>query len=56
MEAICLPGEGNNPSVADVQFHAVSSTPSLCMFDVSLQQSAVIGRIDSSEHFDIMSK
>jgi hypothetical protein len=27
-----------------------------CMFDVSLQQSAVIGRIDSSEDFDIMSK
>jgi hypothetical protein len=40
MESICHPGEGNNPSLADVQFHAVSGTPSLCMFDVSKVQSS----------------
>jgi hypothetical protein len=56
MEAICLPGEGNNPRAADVQFHLVSGTPSLYIFDVSLQQSAVIGRIDTSENFDIITK
>jgi hypothetical protein len=39
IEAICLPGEGNNPSLADVQFHAISSTSSLYMFNSSLQQS-----------------
>ena len=46
---ICLPTEGNNPSLADVQFHAVSSTPSLYVFNIGLQQSAVIGRIDSTK-------
>jgi hypothetical protein len=39
IKAICLPEEGNNPSPADVQFNAVSNTPSLNMFDVSLQHS-----------------
>jgi hypothetical protein len=55
-EAICLPGEGNSPSLADVQFHAASRTPSLFIFDISLQQSAAISRNDSSEHFDVISK
>ena len=56
IEAICLSGEGNNPSVADVQFHVVIGTPSLYMLDIGLQQSAVISRIDSSENFYIISK
>jgi hypothetical protein len=33
IEAICLPGEGNNPSLADVQFSVVSNIPSLYMLD-----------------------
>jgi hypothetical protein len=37
MQAICLPGEDNNPSLADVQFHIVSGTPSLYMFGIGLQ-------------------
>jgi hypothetical protein len=56
IEATCLPGEGNNPSLADVQFHAVRSTPSLYTFDIALQQSAVISRTDSTKNFDIISK
>jgi hypothetical protein len=31
IEAICLPGEGNKPSLADVQFHVVNGTqPCIC--------------------------
>jgi hypothetical protein len=44
IQATCLPGEGNKPGLADVQFPVVSGTPSLYMFDISLQQSAVISR------------
>ena len=37
-----FPGEVNNPSLADVQFHVVSGTSSLYsyLFGISLQQSA----------------
>jgi hypothetical protein len=56
VEAICFPGERYNPSLADFQFHAVSCTPSFYVFDIGLQQIAVIGRIDSSEDIDIISK
>ena len=56
VKAICLPGDDNNPSLADVQSHAVSSTPDWCMFDISLQQSAVIGRTDSTKNVDVISK
>jgi hypothetical protein len=55
-QAICLPGDGNNPSFAEVQFHAVSGTPSLYMFDISLQKSAITGRTDCMNNFDIFRK
>jgi hypothetical protein len=38
----CCHSESNNPSSAAVLFHEVGSTPTVYIFDITLQQNAVV--------------
>jgi hypothetical protein len=51
-----FPGEGHNFSFTDVEFHTVSSAPTLYRVNVRLKYIAVLRRFDSSVNCDIVSK
>jgi hypothetical protein len=46
---ICFPSESNNNSFTTIQFHEVCVTPNLYMFNISLQQNAIVYRFKTQK-------
>lgn len=51
-----FPGEGNYCSFTNIEFHEVSSAPTLYRVNVSLKLIAVVGRFNGTKNFDIISE
>jgi hypothetical protein len=51
-----FPGEEYSFSFTDVEFHIVSSAPTLYRVNCSLKYIAVLRRVDGSVNFEIVSK
>jgi hypothetical protein len=56
MTNICFPSKGVNPSFPAVKLHEVSSAPAFYMFNIRLQQNALLSGIYGMKDFDVISK